>query len=161
MQKSRTRKKWIIVVITALVMLPVGYLVLRILGDRLNRHLIDAVGFREGIATVVRKEVVKFDERNHSYTNDHGDRVEAQPGDTQYRVYYKHDEFNGYEEPFRGQLMQAEGKRISEGKPHFAWKNYNDRSWYDTIQVGDKLIVSYRAYSDGYIEVVSVKKSPS
>jgi len=159
-QKSRTRKKWIVAVIIAVVLVPLGYCVLLALGDRFNRNLIDAVGFREGTATVVRKEVVKFDERNHSYTNDHGDRIEAQPGDIQYRVYYKHDEFKAYEEPLRSQLIQAEDKRISEDKPHFAWKNYNERSWYDTVQVGDKLIVSYRAYSDGYIEVVSIQKSP-
>ena len=80
------------------------------------------------------------------------------PGNIQYRVYYKHDEFNAYDEPFRSQLMQAEDRRVLEGKFHFAWKNYNDRSWYDTIQAGDKLTVTYRAYSDGYLEVVSVKK---
>jgi hypothetical protein len=74
-------------------------------------------------------------------------------------VYYRYVEFNDYDERFRNRLMQAEEKRLSEGKPHFTLKGDNDRSWYDTVQVGDKLIVTYRAYSDGYIEVVSVRKS--
>jgi hypothetical protein len=55
MQKSRTRKKWFIVVITAVVLLPVGYRVLQMLGDRLNEHLLDVVRFHEGTATVVKK----------------------------------------------------------------------------------------------------------
>ena len=74
-------------------------------------------------------------------------------------MYYYFDDFYGYDEPLRNQLMQAEKKRILEGRPRFTWKNYNDSSWYDTINVGDKLIVSYKAYSDGAIEVRSADKS--
>ncbi|HKP37909.1 MAG TPA: hypothetical protein VJT71_13710 [Pyrinomonadaceae bacterium] len=155
------RKKWIIVASIVLGILLIGFGALLLFGDRVNRHLIDTVGFHSGTATVVKKEVVTFDERNYSYLNDHGDTVEARPGDRQYRVYYRHDEFNAYNEPLRTQLLRAEDKLISEGKPHFTWKNYNDSSWFDTIQVGDKLTITYRAYSDGYIEVASVKKAKS
>ena len=157
MRQFGRRKKWIIAVAVVVVLLPLGYRALLVLGDYINDKLIDAIGFHETGATVIRKEIVKFDETNHSYLNDHGDRIEAQPGGSQYRVYYKYDEFNGYDERFTSKLMQFEERRLAEGNPHFAWKNYDDKSLYDTVQVGDKLIVTYRAYSDGYLEVVSVK----
>lgn len=157
--KIQRSKKWLIALIVVVVALPLGYFALRVLGDRLNEKLISAKMYREAAATVIRKEVVKFDEKNHSYVNDLGDHIEVRPGDEQYRVYFQFDEFNGYEEPLRSQLMQAEKKRVSEGRPRFTWRNYNDPSWYDTVQVGDKLIVSYKAYSDGAIDVRHAEKS--
>lgn len=146
-------KRWLTIVIVAALALPAGYCFLKLLGDRLNEKLISAKMYHETTGTVVKKEVVKFDEKNHSYVNDLGNQIETRPGDVQYRVYFYFDEFNGYEEPFRSQLMQTEKKRISDGRPRFTWRNYNDQNWYDTVRVGDKLIVSYKAYSDGMIDV--------
>jgi hypothetical protein len=139
--------------------LGLGYLSLLILSKQSNEKLISAVMYHETSATVIRKEVVKFDQTNHSYVNDRGDEVKAQPGDQQYRVYYYFDDFNGYDDPFRSQLMEAEKKRILEGQPRFTWTNYNDRTLYDTVNVGDKLTVSYKAYSDGAIDILHAQKS--
>jgi hypothetical protein len=159
MSKSKiSRKIWLTALVVGVLVLPLGYLALRIAGDRLNENLISAKMYHETAATVSRKAVVKFDQKNHSYVNDLGDRIEARQGDEQYRVYFDFDEFNGYEEPFRSQLMEAEKKRVFEGRPRFTWTNYNDRRWYDTIQVGDKLIVTYKAFGDSEIEVLHAKK---
>ena len=124
--KSRRSQKWIIVLIVAAIAL--AYFAVTVLGDRLNKKLISAKMYHETTATVIRKEVVRF------------------------------DDFNGYDEPLRSQLMQTEKKRVSDGRPHFMWRNYNDRSWYDTVKVGDKLIVSYKAYSDGAIDILHAEK---
>lgn len=153
------RKKWIFALIAVALGLSLGYLALQILGDRMNKELIAGKMYHETKATVVRKEVVKFDQQNHFYVSDLGDRIEAPPGKEQDRVYFYFDEFSGYEEPFRTQLMEAEKKLVLEGRPHFHWGNYNDRSLYDTVEVGDKLIVTYKAYSDGKIDILHATKS--
>jgi hypothetical protein len=158
-QTKNRRKKWLFAVVGVALGLLMGYLALKILGDRLNKSLISEKEYHETVATVTRKEAIKFDQQNHSFINDLGDRVEARPGDEQYRVYFHFDEFKGYEEPFRSQLVSAENKRIIEGSPLFVWKNYNDRSLYDIVQVGDKLIVTYKAYSDSKIDVLDARKS--
>lgn len=158
-QAKNRRKKWLFALIAVVLGLPLGYFALRILGDRLNESLISEKSYHETNATVTRKEAVKFDQQNHSFINDLGDRVEARPGDEQYRIYFHFDEFKGYDEPFQSQLVNAEKKRIVEGRPLFVWKNYNDRSLYDTVQVGDKLIVTYKAYGDNKIDVLDVRKA--
>jgi hypothetical protein len=141
-----------------MLILPLGYWGLRILGDRLDKSLITAKMYHQTTATAVKKERVKFDEKNHTYKSDSGNPIEVSPGDEQWRVYYEIDNFDQYEEPLRSRLVGAERKRISEGRPRFRFHAYNDRSWYDSVQVGDKLLVTYKAFSDGEIEIASVAR---
>lgn len=155
----KSRRKQAVLVVGTILLIPLGYFGLQILGDRVDEKLISAKAFRQTSATVTKKEYIRFDEMNHSYITDLGQRVDVQPGDQQWRVYYEFDNFDQFEEPFRSRLVQLEKKRISEGKLRFSFKNFNDRRWYDSVEVGDKLVVSYKPYSDGEIEIASVIKA--
>ncbi len=143
----------------AVLLIPICLWTVLELSHRFGSRLIEAKMFRQTTATVTRKEYVKFDETNHFYIGDLGDRIEGRPGDEQGRVYYEFDNFDQIEEPMRSRLMQLEKKRISEGRPRFWFKNFNDRRWYDSVEVGDKLLVSYRPLSSGEIEVATVRKA--
>jgi hypothetical protein len=158
LNRIRRSRKLLFTLFVLVVALAVGYLALRILGNRIDDELMSAKMYRGATVTVAKKEVIKFDEKNHSYVSELGHRIEVPRGVEQYRVYFYFDEFNGYDEPFRSQLTQAEKQRISEERPHYKWTNYNDRSWYDTVNVGDKLRVSYKAFSDSAIEVLEARK---
>lgn len=154
--KGTSRYRLVALLAGIVLLIPLGYIGLLILGDKLNERLIKRKMFRPTTATVTKKEHVVFDAKNHSYISDLGDRIEVHPGDEQWRVYYEFDNFDQIEEPERSRLMQLEKKRISEGRPRF---HFNSKEWYDSVKVGDKLIVSYKPYSDGEIEVASVTKA--
>ena len=160
MTSSRRRpKNWQILIIVVTLTLGLGWFFLMRLDKSLGDSLMSAKSYRLTSATVSKKEVRKFDETDHSYVNESGNTVLAKPGDEQYRVYFYFDDFRGYDDAFQSRLMQAEEQRILEGKPHYLWGNYNDRRLYDTVNAGDKLIVTYKAYSDGQLDILRAEKA--
>jgi hypothetical protein len=106
-------------------------------------------------ATVTGKELFRCEEKICIYTSGYGDRVEMKPGETQQRVYYQIDNFNQLDEPLRGRVVQAEKERIAKFGTRFTYSV----DWYDSVGVGDKIRVGYRAFSDGQIQVWTVSKN--
>ena len=122
MDKRRSSLRWlfIAVAITAILVF-LGYFGLR----AGQQYLFARITLREATATVRAKEYVRFDERNHSYSDDHGNRIEVAPGAEQWRVYYQVDNFN-MDEPVRSLLMRAEEERATTERLRFEFKS---REW--------------------------------
>jgi hypothetical protein len=150
MARSVIKKGWLLIGLTVGVLfITFGYYKLR----QANKQMIESKTAHEAIATVKEKNHVVFDETNHSYVNGYNDRIEVQPGEEQWRVYYVIDDFNHLAEPLRDHVIQKEDQRTSELGMRFV---ANSKKWYDVIEVGNKLEVTYRAFRDGEVEVISV-----
>ena len=132
-----------------------GYLGLRVLDHSLENQLVQAAQYRTTAVTVIKKDVVLFDEKNQSYVTDFGAHVKKRPGERENRIYFYFDQFPGYSESFQNKLMQAERNRFTENRPHF-W-SFDDRR-FGEINVGDKVIISFKAYSNGRIDMVHAEK---
>jgi hypothetical protein len=152
----RKMSKWSVVLACAMVLIVAGYFCLPMLAQWLDEKVSEGQMFHSTTGTVTRKEHVRFDETNHSYIGNLGDRIEVRPGDEQWRVYYEFDNFDQLPEPKRSRLMRLERERIANGRVRH-W--FDDKEWYDSIKVGDKLIIGYKPFDDGKIEVANVSKA--
>ena len=119
-----------------------------------QKDFIESKGVRTATARVTDKKFVRYDEHNRTYVSDYGDRVEMQPGQEQWRVYYQIEDFGFINEPRRSRVIEAEKKRVAEFGPRFTYSV----PWYDSIKVGDKLEIGYRAFKNGDIQVWTVNK---
>ena len=106
-------------------------------------------------ATVTGKELFRCQEQICTYVSGYGDRVEMRAGETQERVYYQIDNFDQLDEPLRSRIMQAEEERVASSGTRFTYSV----DWYDSVSVGDKIMVGYRAFSDGQIQVWTVSRN--
>lgn len=104
-------------------------------------------------AVVTGKVYVRYDEGNHVYQHYDGYLVERRAGDEEWRIYFRIESFDQLEDSQRSELMRLEMQRFLEGNVRYRIK---DRAWYEGINVGDKITVLYRPWSDNTIEVVSV-----
>jgi len=150
MARSVLTKRWLLIgLIVSALFIAFGYYKL----SRAEKQMIESKTAHEGIATVKEKKHVRFDETNHSYVNGYNDRIEAQPGEEQWRVYYVIDNFDHLDEPLLSHVLQKETERADKLGMRFA---ANSKKWYDVIELEDKLEVTYRAFSNGEVEVISV-----
>lgn len=78
----------------------------------------------------------------------------------QWRVYYRIDNFNHLSEHLVNRVTQAEEARLNNVGLRFT---YNSKEWYDKVEMGDTLEVTYRIREDGEIEIISIinPKHPS
>jgi hypothetical protein len=150
MASLNTKMQRIVIALVAAVMfIALGYYEL----DRASKQMLESKTAHEATATVQRKEHIAFDERNRSYISDDGIRFEVKPGTEQWRVYYQLDRFDQLANPRRTLAIQAEKERNNKFGLRFT---YNSKEWYDKIEAGDKLLVTYQAFSDGAVKVISV-----
>lgn len=119
-----------------------------------QKDFMEAKVVRDATATVIDKKFVMYDENNRSYVNGYGDHVEMQSGQEQWRVYYRIEDFGFINEPRRSRVIEAEKKRVAQFGPRFT----SAVPWYESVKVGDKLEVGYRAFKDGDIQVWTVNK---
>jgi hypothetical protein len=63
-----------------------GYFVVKKLNERFNKAVHETTLYPTTTATVKNKEYVQFDQKNHVYINDLGDKVEKQPGEERWRA---------------------------------------------------------------------------
>lgn len=120
----------------------------------LHKERLESKTAHETTATVKHKERVVFDEANRSFINGYNDVIESSPGTEQWRVYYQIDGFNNLPESLFTRVISAERERVASFGARFT---YNSKEWYDEVEVGDKLGVTYRALEDGEVEVISVE----
>src|SRR5262245_25041078 len=78
------------------------------LNKRIETNVVEHKSARNTTGTVVGKEYVKFDEINHFYLDEEGNRIDRQPGDEDWRIYYYIDNFNQIAEPMRSRLLESE-----------------------------------------------------
>jgi len=121
--------------------------------SKMHEQTFESETARETTGTVTQKEHVIFDEKNRSFVNGYNDRIEQPVGTEQWRVYYGINDFNPLPEPLLKRVIQAEENRIADFGPRFT---YNSREWYDKIEPGDILEITYRVIGDGEVEVISV-----
>ena len=118
------------------------------------RRILAAKTVHNAAGTVVGKEYVRFDEGMAFYTNDDGAQIPLRPGEQQWRIYYRIDRLPEGEGSKNGWLLQAEQKRVANGRPR-VWI-LTDKDCYDRTPVGGNVTVSYRAASRDLVEVVGV-----
>jgi len=151
--KLLTRRRTVIslAIIAGLAALGVyGYYALK----RAVKEFLEAKYVRATSGTVMGKEIIRFDEKNYTYIDpDDGFQFEAKPGDEQRRVYYQIDNFDGLDEPRRSRALEVERERLAKLGTRFT---YNAEGWYEGVKVGDKVVVNYRVFSDGDIQVWTV-----
>lgn len=143
---------WVTVSMIILLLVLVGFALLR-LGKNIEAGIIDAKTVRRTTATVTGKVYVRFDEGDHSYAHDNGYKVNRMPGDEEWRVYYRIDNFDQLDEPLRGRLLRLEESRVAEGRRRYTMES---KEWYEGIRVDDSLTVLYQLAGDDGIEVVSI-----
>jgi hypothetical protein len=131
-----------------------GYLVVRQLNKGFE-ELNQAKASRRTTATVISKEHVKFDDKNHSYIGDFGDPIEVAPNTEQWRVYYQIDNFDQVPEPRRSRLVKSEEERIKRFGFRFNVLTKDQKEEYDQIGLRDKLEVYYRYMGDEK-EIISI-----
>lgn len=111
---------------------------------------------RATIAVVKAKDVVKFDEKNHSYISNLDDSIEVQPRTEYWRFYYQINNFDQVPEPKRSQLRQSEEVRIKKIGFRFHSFGASEKEFYDRTEIGDRLEVQYRYMGDKK-EIISVR----
>jgi hypothetical protein len=146
----KRKYKWIIAFSTVIPILAFSYYEL----TQAHKEFLESKYVRETTATVIRKEDFRADQNNRFYVSGYGDRVEMQPGEEQKRVYYQIDTFGQLVEPRLSRVIDAERRRIEEFGPRFTYAV----GWYEEVKPGDKIQVSYRAFSDGHIQVWSADR---
>ena len=132
----------------------IGYLVVRQI-DKGFQQLNESKASRRTTATVISKEYVKYDDKNHSYIGDLGDPIEVAPGREEFRVYYEIDNFDQVPEPRRSRLLKSEQERIKKFGYRFDILTKDQKQEYDQINPGDKLEVFYRYITDEK-EIISI-----
>lgn len=122
-----------------------------------ERQVLETKSVRELTVSVMRKEHVRFDEKNSSYIDDvnftwheKAHRVERRPGDEEWRVYYEIYSFDPTDEPTSSRLLEAEKQRVANGKWRFTILS---REKYEQLNVGDKIHLKYQRFSDGEVMI--------
>ncbi len=133
-----------------------GYLVVRQINKGFE-ELNQAKASRRTTATVISKEYVKFDDKNHSYIGDFGDPIEIASNTEQWRVYYQIDNFDQVPEPRRSRLVKSEEERIKRFGFRFNILTKDQKQEYDQIGLTDKLEVFYRYIGDEK-EIISINR---
>lgn len=146
---------WILLGTVVLGLLVVAVYVLNA-HDRKLATVNEAKKVRTTTAVVKAKDVVKFDEKNHSYISNLDDLIEVQPGTEYWRVYYQIDNFDQVPGPKRGQLWQSEETRIKKLGFRFHSFGASEKEFYDRTQIGDRLEIQYRYMGDKK-EIISVR----
>jgi len=111
-----SRRKALTTLAVAVLLVFLGYFVVKVLGDQLNAYLIAQTSYRRTTATVPRKDHARFDEQNRRYLGDFGDRIEASPQDEQWQDFYEFDTFDQLGEPVRSRVS-AHGRREARSRP--------------------------------------------
>ena len=152
MSRSSTRLLWsfITVIVATTLLLTYAYLKL----SEANQEFLANKMAHEAKATVKYKEHVIVDETNRSFVNGYNDPIELDLGTEQWRVYYQIENFGGPAEPRLNRAVESEKVRVANFGCRFS---YNNKEWYDKIEVGDALEVTYRVFTDGEVEVISVE----
>jgi hypothetical protein len=109
---------------------------------------------RTTTATVTGKESFQCKEQVCTFVGGYGDVHEMKHGETQQRIYYRIDNFDQFEEPMRSRLLKAEKERIAKTGSRFTY----GVNWFDSVEVGDKIDVGYRAFSSGQIQIWSERR---
>ena len=142
-----------VVALTAIATL-LGSLILTKAVKNFEKNLRESKIHATTTATVKKKDYVRFSQTHNSYVNDLGQRIEMQPGQEQWRVYYEFDNFDQIDQPRRSSLLQAEQQRLGTKGLRFTAKS---KQWYEKIEAGDKLEVLYHPIGNNKIEVANVK----
>lgn len=148
-------QRLVIVLLGAVLLGLVGYYGIRKLAHNFEVNLLKHKVVRDTTATVIGKKHVQFDELNHSYLHDDGYRVERQPGDEEWRIYYQIDNFDQISEPERTRLLVAEKERAEKGKPRY---DIASKEAYDGIKEGDKLDIGWQWVNDNKIIIAFASK---
>jgi hypothetical protein len=151
-------KIWIIafaVIAVILVILAIGPLIVRKVTKGIDTAILKGKSAHSATATVIRKEYVRFDEKNRVYVNEDGVLVERRAGDEEWRVYYQINKFDGVEQATIVKLLEAEEERKAKGRLRFTILS---KEQYDNIQEGEELSVSWRLLGKNEIEIISAGK---
>jgi hypothetical protein len=124
--------------------------------EKADKEFKESKWVRTTLATVIRKEPFRCEEKACFYTSGYGDRVEMKQGESQQRVYYQIENFDQVDEPRRSRVAQAEKDRVRQFGPRFSYAD----DWYAQVEPGAKLYVRYRCFSDGEIQVWGVDTKP-
>lgn len=146
--RSNTSARWVLVGFGVLSIVGLSVLLVLRASQKNLDSLNEAKKVRVTTAVVTAKEVIKFDEKNHSYIGDLGDRIEVNPGTERLRIYYKIDNFDQVPEPKRRQLWQSEEARIKKFGFRFHSFGASEREFYDRTQIGDRVEIQYRYVAD-------------
>lgn len=153
--EGRKGKRRIIVFAVIAVLLLISPLIVRKVLKGLETAVIRNIGSRSATATAIRKEYVRFDEKNHVYVDEDGISIKRRAGDEEWRVYYQINRFDDIEPSTASRLLKAEEERNAKGKQRFTILN---KDQYDYIQVGDELSVTWCGPERREIEIISAGK---
>lgn len=154
--KRFSGRRWLIATSITVVLALLGYLTLR----AVERSFFARETLRETTATVIGKEHITFQGADPSYTDERGARIPVRSGDEQWRVYYKIDDFKGFDDSVRARLQEGEKELATSGHSRFEFKS---REWHDKTEVGDTLKILYQWRGGDRIDVAYVEnpKSPN
>lgn len=123
----------------------------------LLRGMLEGKSVHKLQATALRKERLHFDEQNHSYIddvnftwNEPAHRVNYNPGDDEWRVYYTITTFDAMDEPNSSRLLQIEIRRVANGKQRFTILGKQE---FDRLNAGDILTLNYQRFSDDEVMI--------
>jgi len=146
---------WLSLGISAVILITLGYYFVPRLGKKIELQFFEQKTVRPGTGIVTKKELVKFDESNHSYSHIDGYEVIRKPGEEEWRVYYQIENFDQIAEPIRSHILLAERELTTNRGSRFTIVS---KEQYDKIEVGDELKVSWRWRGDDKVEIVSAGK---
>ena len=141
--------------ILSVILITLGYYFIPRLGRKIEVQIFEQKTVRAGTGIVTGKEHVKFDESNHSYFHVDGYKVIKKPGDEEWRVYYRIENFDQIAEPIQSRILLAEKELTTNRGLRFTIVS---KEQYDKIEVGDELKISWRWRGDDKVEIVSAGK---
>jgi len=153
--KGRIGKKWVIAFVVIAVFLVISPLIASKVIKGIETAIIRGKAARSATATAIRKEHIRFDEKNHVYVNENGISIARRAGDEEWRVYYQINRFADIEQSIASRLLKAEEERNAKGKQRFTILN---KDQYDYLQVGDELSVTWCGPERSEIEIISAGK---
>lgn len=146
--KIFSKRFLVIALAVAIAISACSFFVIRAVNEA-NKELLESKLVRHSTGTVIKKELFECKEENCFYVSGYGDRVEMKRGEKQQRIYYQIDNFENLNEPRRSGTTETEKERVDKYGLRFTYAV----SWFDDVQVGEKVDVGYRAFSNGQIQV--------
>jgi len=139
----------------AVILITLGYYLIPRYSKKIEAQFFEQKTALAGTGIVTGKELVKFDESNHSYFHIDGYKVIRKPGDEEWRVYYRAENFDQIAESIRSHILLAEKELTSNRGSRFTIVS---KEQYDKIKVGDELKISWRWRGDDKVEIVNAGK---
>lgn len=146
-------KRWVWLLIIAVVAVLLASVLVYRFARNFEARLLEHMAARDATAIVIHKEYVKYDKTNRYRIGDDGQRIEMQPGDEAWLIYYQIKDFEGISQELRDQIMEAEKNRIANGKTR---SRIITKAQYERIKEGDQLHVVWRWLGDNSIEILNV-----